>query len=123
MTDILYEELSYSVVGAAFEVHKILGPGFLEGTYELALARELNLRHIPFERQAALTVEYKEERVGEYRADFVIDRKMILEIKSCLTLTPAHTAQAINYLAATGFRLAILLNFGSPRLQSKRIIR
>ncbi len=62
MTDIFYEELSYSVVGAAFEVHKILGPGFLEGTYELALARELNLRHIPFERQAALTVEYKERR-------------------------------------------------------------
>ncbi len=123
MTDVLYKELSYAAVGAAIEVHRVLGPGFLEGTYEAALAHEFGLRHIPFERQAALIVKYKEEQVGEYRADFVVDGKIILEIKSCLTLIPAHTAQALNYLAATGFRLAILLNFATPRLQTKRIIR
>lgn len=104
-------------------MHKILGPGFLEAVYQAALAHELRLRGIPFEEQVRLPVHYKGVLVGEYVADFVIDGKIILEIKSVSALNPAHEAQAHNYLAATGYRLAILLNFGSSSLQQKRIVK
>ncbi len=123
MRDLLYGDLSGSAIGAVIEVHKVLGPGFLEGVYEAALAHELDSRRIAFERQAELKIIYKENEVGDYRADSVIGGKIILEIKSCPSLIPAHTAQALNYLAATGLTLAILLNFGSSRIQIKRIIR
>lgn len=123
MVEILYEELSYVTIGAALEVHRILGPGFLEAVYEQALAYELALRKIPFERQVSLQVMYKEIRVGEYRADFVIDGRIVLEIKAASALGPAHEAQAHHYLAATGLRLAILFNFGTTSLQIKRVIR
>jgi len=119
---IIYKERCYEVVGAAQEVHRLLGPGFLESVYEYALAHEFSLRGIPFERQAALTVTYKETCAGEYRADFIIDGKIILEIKAVTALVPAHEAQTLNYLATTGLRLAILLNFGSKSLQFKRLI-
>lgn len=104
------------------EVHRLLGPGFLESVYEHALAHEFRLRRIPFVRQAAVPVLYKEILVGNYRADFVIDAKILLEIKSANDLTPVHEAQAHHYLLATGLRLAILLNFGAERLQVKRIV-
>ncbi len=105
------------------EVHKLLGSGLLESVYERAMAMELTLRLIPFERQVKVKVKYKEEIVGEYRADFLVDGKIILEIKAVAALTAAHYAQSIHYLAATGLRLAMLLNFGSSSLQFKRIIR
>jgi GxxExxY protein len=110
-------------VGAAIKVHRVLGPGFLEAVYEQALAHELAMRQIPFERQVPLVVTYKEIRVGEYRADFVIDGKIVLEIKAASALTGAHESQAHHYLAATGLRLAILFNFGAKSLEIKRIIR
>ena len=105
------------------EVHRVLGPGFLEAVYEEALAHEFALRSIPFERQKRLPVYYKEQLAGEYVADFVVDDRIILELKAVSRFTPAHEAQAHNYLAATGRRLAILLNFGAPSLQQKRIVR
>ena len=123
MTEILFKELSYKIVGAAMEVHRILGPGFLEAVYEEALAHELTLRGIPFETQKRLPVYYKGELVGEYIADFVVADQIILELKAVSALTKAHEAQAHNYLAATGLRLAILLNFGAESLQQKRIVR
>jgi GxxExxY protein len=123
MVELLYGELSYLVVGAALEVHKVLGPGFLEVVYQHALAHELALRNVPFEQQVALLVMYKDQRAGDYRADFVVDGKMILEIKAASTLAPLHEAQALHYLAATRLRLAILLNFGAASLQIKRIVR
>ena len=123
MTEILFKESSYAIIGAAMEVHRILGPGFLEAVYEAALAHELTLRGIPFERQKKLPVYYKGQLVGEYEADFVVDGQIILELKAVSKLTPAHEAQAHNYLAATGLRLAILLNFGAESLQQKRIVR
>ena len=119
----LYEELSYATVGAAIEVHRLLGSGFLEAVYEQALAQELTLRGIPFRRQVSLLVTYKGACAGEYRADFVIDERIILEIKASSTLSPAHEAQAHHYLAATGLRLALLFNFGRKSLQIKRVIR
>jgi GxxExxY protein len=123
MTEILFKELSYAIVGAAMEVHRILGSGFLEAVYEAALAHELTLRGIAFETQKRLPVYYKGQLVGEYIADFVVEGQIILEIKAISKLTPAHEAQAHNYLAATGLRLAILLNFGAASLQQKRIVR
>jgi GxxExxY protein len=124
MTDIImHKELSYSVVGAAREVHRVLGPGFLEAIYEEALAHELTLRSISYERQKLLKVNYKGLLLGEYRADLVIEKRIILEIKAITSLTAAQEAQALHYLAATGFRLAILLNFGRESLQTKRIVR
>ncbi len=119
----LYEELSGAVIGAAIEVHKLLGSGFLESVYERALALELSSRHVPFERQAPITVMYKQTRVGEYRVDLLVDGRIILEIKATNTLVAEHYAQALHYLNATGLRLALLLNFGTRSLQYKRVIR
>ncbi len=123
MTKILFKELSYKIIGAAMEVHRTLGPGFLEAVYEAALAHELTLQAIPFERQEGLPVTYKGQPVGHYVADFVINGKVIVELKAVSMLTKAHEAQAHNYLAATGLRLAILINFGADSLQQKRIVR
>ncbi len=123
MKKILYEELSYASLGAALEVHRILGSGFLEAVYEKALAQELSLRKIPFERQVPLQVTYKAVGIGHYRVDFAIDGKIILEIKAVSALNSAHESQAHHYLAATGLRLAILLNFGARSLKIKRVIR
>jgi GxxExxY protein len=104
-------------------LHRLLGSGFLESVYEHALAWELTVRQIPFERQVPITVAYKQAQVGEYRADFLVDGKIILEIKATNFLISEYHAQALHYLAATGLRLALLLNFGARSLQFKRIIR
>lgn len=123
MAELLYKELTYAVIGAAMEVHKILGPGFLEAVYQAALARELTLRGIPFEQQVRLQVAYKDVLAGDYSADFVIDGKLILEIKGVTKLNAVHQAQAMHYLAATGHRLALLINFGAGSLEHQRIIK
>lgn len=123
MVEIFYKELAYAIIGAAMEVHRILGPGFLEAVYQAALAHELTLRGIQFEQFKRLPVTYKGILAGEYVADFVVEDKIILEIKAVSTLNSAHEAQAINYLTATGFRLALLLNFGTASLQYKRLVR
>ena len=123
MTEILFKELSYSIIGAAMEVHKILGGGFLEAVYQSALAFELKLRNIPFAQQIHLPVTYKNTLIGDYIADFVIDEKIIVEIKAVSQFNSAHEAQAMHYLTATGYRLAILLNFGSKKLEQRRIVR
>jgi GxxExxY protein len=120
--EMLYEKLSGRVIGAAIEVHKQLGSGFLESVYEHALAFEFTVQRIPFKRQAPIRVLYKQVQVGEYRADFLVDRKIILEIKAAGALIDEHHAQALHYLTATGLRLALLLNFGAKSLQFKRII-
>lgn len=120
---ILFKELSYAVVGAAMEVHKVLGPGFLEAVYQGALAHEFAARQIAFSREQKLPVDYKGEIVGYYMADFVVENSIIVELKAVSTLSKEHKAQAINYLVATGYQLAILLNFGGRSLQSERLIR
>ena len=123
MPEILSKELSYAIVGAAMEVHRVLGPGFLEAVYESALAYELTLRGIHFEPQKHLPVFYKEQLLGEYIADLVIEEQIILELKAISAISAAHEAQAHHYLAATGLKLAIILNFGAESLQQKRIVR
>ena len=123
MTELLYKELTFAVIGAAMEVHRILGPGFLESVYQVALERELTLRNIPFEKQVKLPVSYKDVLIGEYIADFVVDKKLIVEIKAVSNFNSQHQAQAMHYLAATGGRLALLLNFGTGSLEHRRVIK
>jgi GxxExxY protein len=123
MTEILYKELSFAVVGAAMEVHKVLGPGFLESVYQLALEKELRLRNIAFQHQVELPVWYKGDLVGIYKADLIIDNKIIVEIKGISKLNASHQAQALHYLAATGLELAILINFGMSSLEYQRVVK
>jgi GxxExxY protein len=123
MTDIIFKELSFAIIGAAMEVHGILGPGYLEAVYQAALAHELELRGIVARREQHLPVTYKGVTIGYYIADFVVEDKIILELKATTKLTPQHKAQAINYLTTTGFKLAILINFGEKSLETQRVIR
>ena len=123
MTEILYKELSFAIIGAAMEVHKILGPGFLESVYQFALEKELSLRCIPFQSQVELPVSYKETLVGVYKADLIVDNKIILELKGISRLNTSHEAQALHYLAATGLQLAILINFGMSSLEYRRVVK
>jgi len=123
MVELIYKELTFAVIGAAMEVHRILGPGFLEAVHQTALERELMLRGIPFERKVKLPVTYKDVLVGEYEADLVIDKKFVVEIKAVSKFNASHQAQAMHYFAATGLRLALLLNFGTGSLEHRRVIK
>ena len=123
MTELLYKELTFKVIGAAMEVHRILGPGFLEAVYQGALERELNLRTIPFERRVKLPVIYKDVIIGDYEADLVIDKKFVVELKAVSKLNSSHQAQAMHYLAATGLHLTLLINFGASSLEHRRVIK
>jgi GxxExxY protein len=104
------------------EVHRVLGPGFSEKIYEEALAREFDVRKIPFARQMKLDVPYKNWLVGEYFLDMVVDDKVILELKAVPVILPLHCAQALSYLKVARLRLAIVLNFGAVKLTQKRIV-
>jgi len=119
---VIYRELSYRVMKAVFEVHNALGPGFVEGVYEEALAYELELHGVPFERQKVVTVSYKGRAVGTHRLDFVVDGKIVLELKAVSALTDVFKQQTLSYLKATGLRLGILINFGTPRVEYIRIV-
>jgi GxxExxY protein len=123
VTELVHKDLSYAIVGAAMEVHRHLGPGFLESVYQAALARELIARAIRIDQYKRLPVCYKGVLVGEFVADIVVEDKIILELKAVDTLHPKHAAQARNYLAATGLDLGIVLNFGADSLQQQRVIR
>jgi GxxExxY protein len=117
------EKLSHDIIGAAIEVHRVLGPGYLEVVYEHALAMELTERSVPFVRQAIIDVEYKGQRIGEGRLDFLVGGVLIVELKATEALAPIHKAQVISYLKATGCRLGLLINFNVPILKEgiKRI--
>lgn len=123
MAEILFAALSFQIIGAAMEVHRLLGAGYLEAVYHAALALELTSLGIPFEQHKKLAVFYKGAEIGYYEADFVVDHKIILEIKAVAALHPAHKAQAINYLTTTKLQLAILLNFGADSLERERVVR
>jgi GxxExxY protein len=117
--------LSRNVIGAAIGVHKALGPGLLESLYEEALCVELELRGIPFARQVACNVTYKDHSLGDARIDLLVDGMLVVELKSVDQFAPVHTAQVISYLKATQCRLGLLINFKVTRLTDgvKRIIR
>ncbi len=118
---VLHRELSYRVMGAVFEVHNALGPGFAERIYEEALVQELVARVIPFTRQGEITVRYKGHVVGTHRLDLVIDEKIVLELKATSALNDAFKQQTLSYLKAADLELGILVNFGTPRVEYVRI--
>ncbi|MCZ7551698.1 MAG: hypothetical protein B6D39_06055 [Anaerolineae bacterium UTCFX2] len=120
MPELLHKDLTYAIIGAAMEVHTVLGSGFLEAVYQSALAHEFELRGIPFKQQMPLEVRYKNAVAGEYRADFLADHKVVIEIKAAKRLTGIDEAQLINYLKATGIRVGLLINFGAASLEHIR---
>ncbi|HEY3290047.1 MAG TPA: GxxExxY protein [Anaerolineae bacterium] len=114
---------THAIIGTAMEVHRQLGPGFLEAVYQEALAVEFAARSIPFSREYELPVYYKGQRLPcSYRADFVCYESVIVELKALKSITGVEEAQLLNYLKATSLERGLLLNFGCPSLQFKRFI-
>ena len=125
INNLLYEKEVYEIIGAAIEVHKELGPGFLEAVYGEAMVVESNNRNIPFQTQVRLPIHYKGKKlVKEYIADYIGYEKIIVEFKCISQITRIEEAQILNYLKATGMKLGLLINFGSKsKLEWKRYIK
>jgi GxxExxY protein len=115
-------ELATKVIGAVYEVSNILGVGFLEAVYERALVKELRLRGISARRQVPVRVKYKDEIVGKYRADILVEGRLIIEVKCAEGFANEHMAQCINYLKATDLNLCLIVNFKKPKAVWKRIV-
>ena len=119
----LYKDLTQGIIGAAMEVHRELGSGFLEYVYEEALCYELKFREVSFERQKELDIYYKDLLIPrKYRPDLIVENKVIVEIKATSGLTEVEEAQLLNYLKATKMRVGLLLNFGKKSMEVKRRI-
>jgi GxxExxY protein len=114
-------DVTQAVIGAAFIVSNGLGCGFLENVYENALCVELKRQGHDVQRQRSIEVRWREEIVGVYQPDMIVDEKVIVELKAVRALDKAHWAQCMNYLRVAGMRLGLLLNFGLPRLEIQRI--
>jgi GxxExxY protein len=114
---LLAEQLTERIIGLAIEVHRHTGRGLLESVYEQCLCYELQQTDIPFARQAAVPILYKGVVMGDgFRADIVVDRKVIIEIKSVAAIQPVHESQLLTYLRMSGIRVGLLLNFNASRL-------
>jgi len=114
---------TYAILGAAMEVHRVLGPGFLEAVYQEAMVIELEKHKIPFKREFQLPISYKGKILPcAYRADFLCFDEVIVELKAIERLSPIEQAQVLNYLKATGLSRALLINFRSLRLEYKRFV-
>ena len=123
MDKLLFKDEVYAIVGAAFEVHKELGPGFLEAVYQEALAIEFQARGILFEKEMWMLLWYKERQLEKrYKADFVCYEKIVVELKALAQLSGNEQAKIINYLKASETKVAVLLNFGRPSLEWKRFV-
>jgi GxxExxY protein len=117
-----HDAQTYAIIGAAIEVQRTLGNGFLEKVYQLALAVELRRRGVPFETEVTFPMSYKGETLGcTYRADFVCYGDIIVELKALPQLTNIEVAQVLNYLKASGKEVGLLLNFGRPAVQTRRL--
>jgi GxxExxY protein len=115
-------DITYKINGAIFEVNKILGPGFLEKVYENALLLELKNRGLEADKQVPIKVNYKNNLVGEYFADILVENQVIIELKTVVNLDNNHEAQLLNYLKATGIKVGILVNFKQTRAEIKRMV-
>ena len=122
MTEIIYKDLSYQIVGLAMEVHKKLGYGFLEKVNENALGILMRKGGLKVQSQYPITVRFEGEVVGQYYADMLVEDKIILELKVAERISSAHKAQALNYLKGTGLKLAIIISFGPKKLESHRVV-
>ena len=111
-------QMTQTVIGAAIEVHRHLGPGLLENVYEAAMCRELGLQHVPYQRQKPLPVTYKGITLPvSYRLDLLVSDTVVVEVKAVETLLPVHDAQLLTYLKLGGYQVGLLLNFNVPQLR------
>jgi len=115
-------EITYEINGAVFEVNKVLGPGFLEKVYQNALMLELKSRGLKAESQVPIKVFYKEDVVGEYIADILVEDKVIVELKTVEKIDKMHEAQLLNYLKATRTQIGLLVNFKHSKAEIKRLV-
>src|SRR4051794_25002254 len=115
-------EITEQIVGAAFEVHSILGNGFLERVYQRAMQVELRLRGLKAELESKITVMFKGDVVGDYEADLLVEDRVIVELKVAKEYQPADEAQLLNELKATGIKVGLLINFGRTRVEFKRFV-
>ena len=124
MTVLKYKDITEKIIGASFEVHKFLGNGFQEVIYQRALAWEFTQAKLSFDREIEQDIFYKElqEPIGTRRADFVVERKVLVELKAIILLEDVHLAQGLNYLKAYKLEVGLLINFGSKSLTFKRIV-
>jgi GxxExxY protein len=124
MNELKYQEITEKIIGAAFEVHKFLGNGFQEVIYQRALAYEMGLNHLEYAREIEQDIFYKDlkEPIGTRRADFVVEQKVLVELKALKEIEDVHLAQALNYLRAYRLEVGLLLNFGSKSLTFKRLV-
>lgn len=119
LSEIIDKELTDKILGSAIEVHRCLGPGLLESTYQACLCRELTLRKVPFEQQVILPVEYKGVQIEcGYRLDLVVDGKVVVELKAIDEIHPVHEAQLLTYLKLGGYHVGLLINFNVPVLKN-----
>jgi len=121
-TNIIYQDLSYQIMGAIFEVHKELGPGFLESVYERALLQELTSRGMKVDVEKIFDLTYKGKKVGTHRLDLIVEDKIVVELKTVERFAPHHTAQLLSYLKASGRRLGILVNFSRAKVEARRVV-
>ncbi|MFH1862574.1 MAG: GxxExxY protein [bacterium] len=117
-----YKSITEKIIGCAFEIHKVLGNGFLEKVYENALSHQLRTVGLTVEQQKSVQVFYDGVVVGDYVCDLLVENRIIVELKAVKALDEIHFAQAINYLKATGLKICILLNSGTPKVQVKRVV-
>ena len=123
-TELKYKDITEKIIGASFEVHKFLGNGFQEVIYQRALAWEFSQAGVSFSREIEQEIFYKElqEPIGTRRADFVVEGKVLVELKAVIVLEDVHLAQVLNYLKAYKLEVALLINFGSKSLTFKRLV-
>ena len=122
MAELLHRDLTFEIIGAAMEVHRVLGPGFLESVYQRAMEAEMRHRGIPFESQKRLPLAYKGEALGDHVLDLVVDNRVVVELKAVKDLTDQHQAQTLSYLKASGLQIGLLINFAKPSLHHKRVL-
>jgi GxxExxY protein len=124
MEELLYSYITEKIIGSSFEVHKFLGNGFQEVIYQRALAWEMRQAGLDFSREIEQEIFYKElpEPIGTRRADFVVEGKVLVELKALTKLEDVHLAQALNYLKAYRLEVGLLINFGSKSLEFKRLV-
>ncbi len=122
MSNLLHKEITSDIIGAAFEVQKELGYGFLEKVYENAMIVELLARGRKIEQQVPIDVVYKGERIGHYVADLMVAGVVLVELKTGKVLIPRHEAQLLHYLKATGIKVGLLVNFGREKCEFKRMV-
>lgn len=121
MAEVDINKVTELIIGSAYEVANVLGHGFLEKVYENSLSIELKSKGLQVEQQKRIQVFYKEMIVGEYVADILVNNQIILELKTIKSIDNVHIAQCLNYLKATDKKLGLILNFGNPRVEIKRI--